>query len=60
MPVQSPEVTRVKAPEEIDNPVPVMSVMAASDETLRESVTVLVAFTEFITLKVAIVDEALT
>ena len=60
MPVQSPEVTRVSAPEEMDRPAPVMSVIRASEPTRRLSVTVVVALREFMILKVAIVEEACT
>ena len=56
-PALQPE--QVKAPAEMVRPEPVMSVMAASDPIFRESVTVVVAFKEPVSRRLAsIVEEA--
>ena len=53
--------TRVRAPEEIERPAPVMSVMAASEAIFKESVTVVVAFKEPVIRRLAsMVEEAST
>ena len=52
-------VSTVRAPEAMISPLPVISVIALSPETFRESVTVVEALRAFETLKVAMLEEAL-
>lgn len=52
--LKPPAVSTRRAPEEMDKPVPVMSVMRASEPIRRLSVTVVVAFNDPATLNVSL------